>query len=230
MQHVGLARNAFSRLPPSFFAWLSANSERTASLDANPIVNLAWPPPLKHLPASLWTFRQLEVLTLCCSADIKGTLPDSISRLSNLKYFTIRRSGISGTIPSQLFSIPSLVSIDIEGAIGINGTLPSMGKLSNLQLLDVSSLALSGSIPSSIVAAQSSLQKFDVSRTPIAGTLRDVVKLTKLTSLNLGNTRLTGTIPTQVGKLTDLSSLALYGTDVHGSIRVNFLSFRSSLV
>ncbi len=223
--HVGLAGNAFAHITPSFFEWLGASSLRSTSLDRNPIVNLAWPPPLLHLPHSLWSFNQLEVLTLCCSREIEGTIPKQIARLTSLEYAIFRRSGIRGTIPAELFGISTLVSIDLEGMQSLHGTLPTMAALTRLQLLDTSNTPLSGAIPST-VAALISLEKFDVSGSSLEGSLDALVRLTNLRTIDVHDTQFTGTIPSAIARLSELRVLRIHRSGIEGSIPTTLGSLR----
>ena len=66
---------------------------------------------------------------------IRGTLPTSLGKMSNLKTFIMYQNGLKGTIPTFMGEMSSLEFLDVEWNL-LSGTVPTeLGKLSNLGTL-----------------------------------------------------------------------------------------------
>ena len=103
-------------------------------------------------------------------------------------------SGISGTIPTQLGSLTSLATLDLNGH-DLTGSIPTqLGSLTDLTSIDLSSNRLSGSIPTQLGS------------------------LTALTSLDLADNQLTSSVPAQLGTITGLATLGICNNFLSGSL------------
>ena len=147
-----------------------------------------------------------------------GTIPPSISNLTNLKFLTLANNQFTGGIPASLGSLTNLIGLAL-GNTHLTGSIPpELGNLTKLQDLSLSNNQLTGSIPPqlgnlmNLVSLYLSLNQFTGSIPPELG------NLTKLQVLDLGSNKLTNDIPVQLGNLTSLQWLILYGNQLTGSI------------
>ncbi|NIS79504.1 MAG: hypothetical protein GTO14_04685, partial [Anaerolineales bacterium] len=130
---------------------------------------------------------------------MKGTLPEELAKLSNLKILDLQGNLITGAIPPELGELKNLVFLDLSFN-HLQGPIPlEISELENLNVLvlDGNNL-LSGPIP------------------PELGNLRNLDHL--ILSSFAGGTQLSGTIPTQFGNLSKLTWLELANALVSGPI------------
>ena len=103
---------------------------------------------------------------------------------------------LSGTIPSEVGTLSSLMFLDLSENNDITGALPpELGNLSNLVELNLADQT-----------GQS-----DRTQTLTGGIPRELGNLTNLVSLNLSWHQLSGDIPSELGNLTNLQTLSLGG-------------------
>ena len=119
---------------------------------------------------------QLKKLDLSNNHLSKVPLFGANTLLSNVM---LTNNLISDIIPSYLFQIPNLITIDISNN-KLNGSIPSLVGLQYLQTLNLENNKLSGPIP-------------------------DLSSLVSLTSLNLRNNLLSGSIPKTIGSLVQVA-------------------------
>ena len=133
-----------------------------------------------------------------------GTLPSSLSKLTNLTTFDVFGNRLSGGFPSALTGLDQLNFIDLAEN-QFSGLLPgSIGNLSNLTWLDLYSNQFSGTIPDDL-RRLSKLEFLDLSDNRFTGAFpSSVTVLDRLRGLGLENLNLTGTIPTSVANLKEL--------------------------
>ncbi|CDY69830.1 BnaCnng65590D [Brassica napus] len=148
-------------------------------------------------------------------------LPPNVSSLSNLAAFYIRGNAFTGTLPSSLFSIPSLTYVSLEDnqlngtlefgnvsllssklmdlGLGNNnfvGSIPgSISKLVNLHTLDLSHLNTQGSVVDlSILWNLKSLEELDISDLNTA-TAIDLNAILSRFKLDISNNKIKGQVP-----------------------------------
>lgn len=86
-----------------------------------------------------------------------GTLPATLSNLTELTYFSIWNNEIGGTIPPSLGQLTKLKTLDLSYN-KLTGQIPaSLGNLTNLQFLHFQYNQLSGKVPASLGNLQSLL-------------------------------------------------------------------------
>uniref|UniRef100_A0ACD5YDV8 Uncharacterized protein n=1 Tax=Avena sativa TaxID=4498 RepID=A0ACD5YDV8_AVESA len=160
-----------------------------------------------------WDF--LTSLTNCSNLGIldleqnnlEGVLPVTIANISKeLKWITIGRNKIAGTIPAGLAVFQKLTKLLLADSL-FTGTIPlDIGQLRNLQYLDLSHNRFDGKVPQSLG------------------------NITQLSNLSLSNNFLDGSIPASLGNLTKLTSLDLSGNSLKGKIPQEILSIPSLTV
>ena len=85
------------------------------------------------------------------SNKFQGTLPhDLFSRLTNLKYLHVNNNDFSGSLPTEVGLLSSLMSLELQNS-NLSGSLPSeLLLLENMTSLVVRNTSFSGSIPESL--------------------------------------------------------------------------------
>jgi len=108
---------------------------------------------------------------------LNGSIPTSLSALTNLQYLELAGNQLGGSIPASLSALTNLQQLNLAGN-QLNGMIPaSLGALTNLQRLSLNINQLSGSIPASLSA------------------------LTNLTGLYLNSNQLSGCFPASLTAL-----------------------------
>ncbi|XP_075643721.1 uncharacterized protein LOC142614959 [Castanea sativa] len=143
--------------------------------------------------------QNLQIL-LIGGNQFTGTIPVSLSNVSDIQMLDIPENQFTGTIPMSFGNLLNLQRFNAYfNHLGNNSVddlrfLSSLHNCSQLNYLDVSCNQLGGNIPSSIG------------------------KLKNLNALYLYENKLTGVIPSSVGNMTQLLILALFNNSLEGSI------------
>ena len=150
---------------------------------------------------------------------IQGTIPDTLSRLTQLLVLSLDNNRLSGNIPSQLGNLTRLSYLSIASNQILSGSIPSqIGSLTELTELHLDQNALTGSIPTQI-GNLTKLTNLDLSINNLSGSIPSQIgSLTELTELHLDQNAITGSIPTQIGSLSKLQFLFLSSNQISGSI------------
>ncbi|KAJ1432406.1 Leucine-rich repeat [Sesbania bispinosa] len=121
----------------------SSNNNRVGFLAIeNNDLTAQFPPSTGNLP-------YLETLIIYQLPNLTGSIPHSLSKLTNLKSLTIASTGVSGPIPNFITKMNSLHHIDLSDN-KLSGTLPpSLYKLPNLSVIVLNNNKLTGPIPAS---------------------------------------------------------------------------------
>ncbi|MCD7469204.1 hypothetical protein HAX54_008059 [Datura stramonium] len=149
---------------------------------------------------------------------LPGSIPEWFGlRLASLRILDLRSCSISGTIPSTLGNLTSLVTLYLSNN-GLTGQLPpSLDQLSRLSTLDLSQNKLVGLIPAAFGSLQN-LTLLDMSSNFFNGAIPpEIGNLFQLKSLNLSNNSLSSSIPTQLGNLSNLVDLDLSSNSLSGT-------------
>ena len=139
---------------------------------------------------------------------LSGSIPTSITDLTQLQVLMLYSNNIQGTIPAGLFALSSLQTLDLDNN-QIGGTLPSSISNGNLTVLNLYSNKIHGTIPTSWDAPK--LYTLSLSSNMLTGPLPPALgKLAKLNSLVLSRNLLSGTFPEEYGNLTTLQVFWLF--------------------
>ncbi|XXG40065.1 hypothetical protein AAC387_Pa01g0869 [Persea americana] len=146
--------------------------------------------------------NQTHVLALRLpGVGLSGPIPaNTLGKLGALRVLSLRANRLSGSLPSDIISLPSLQSLYLQQN-NLSGDIP-ISLSSNLSFLDLSSNSFTGDIP------------------------QEIQNLTRLTILNLQNNSLSGPIPDL--KLPRLKHLNLSYNHLNGSIPLSLKGFPNS--
>ena len=141
-----------------------------------------------------------------------------VADITGLRLLDLSGANLSGTIPPELGRLTQLVELDLSGN-ALGGSIPSeLGNLTALKQLRLSSNGLSGPIPPEL-GRLTNLVELDVSRNYLDGPIPlELGNLTGLKQLDLSSNRLSGSIPHELGNLSALEYLDLKSTGVSGCI------------
>ncbi|GLJ24999.1 hypothetical protein SUGI_0478650 [Cryptomeria japonica] len=156
------------------------------------------------------------------AAELAGTIPKDIVRLSHLEKLYLGVNMLTGTIPLELGNNAKLSSLSLTGN-KLNGSIPPSiwnlcGQLvdllldgnelsgsipepalpnvtcPNLQILDFSNNHLEGPVPM-FLKNYEGLQELDLSNNSLSGAIPEALALLNLSSLDLSHNNLSGSIP-----------------------------------
>ncbi|CAM6050247.1 unnamed protein product [Sphagnum compactum] len=152
---------------------------------------------------------------------ISGTLPTQLFTILTLEHLDLSSNSLSGSIPADIGNLTSLnyLNLTLNEINSFSGLIPpQIGALSSLQYLDLSSNTFSGTVPLQL-GNLVNLQHLDLSSNALSGTLPpELGNLINLQSFYLGSSHLTGSIPEEISLLRSLRKLDLGGNSFVGSI------------
>ncbi|KAI8833228.1 hypothetical protein BJ741DRAFT_612396 [Chytriomyces cf. hyalinus JEL632] len=148
----------------------------------------------------------------CCASPSNCTSTGGALRIE------LSGRGISGSIPTELGLLTSLVTLDVSGN-QLTGPIPTeFGRLTSLTWLNLDRNVLSGTIPTEL-GQLTSLITLSFRANQLTGTIPTALsRLTSLTILDLATNLFIGTIPTELGRITSLSRLSLHENLLIGTI------------
>lgn len=144
--------------------------------------------------------RRITSLTLGTglsdSRGLAGSLPASLSNLTELTQLILFPGVVTGPIPSQVGSLKKLRVISLTNN-RLTGPIPTtISSLSNLHTLDLSYNQLTGSVPPNIKTGLPKLKVLVLSSNRLAGHLPELP--TQLLHLDLKNNGISGILPVQM--------------------------------
>ena len=143
-----------------------------------------------------------------------GNIPSELGLLSKLQIWVATDNLLSGPVPENLWSFPSLLGLDIDKNAGLSGTIPT-----NIQLswgFNIAETSMGGTIPSE-VGLLSNFLYITVEHTQVTGTIpTEITNLGKLTYLLVNDNSLTGTFPAM--NSTSLRELRMENTSLTGLV------------
>lgn len=119
----------------------------------------------------------------------------NFSFFPNIVRLQLRRSGLSGNIPSDIGTLSKLIFLDLSSN-EIRGSVPlSIWNLNQLVILDLSRNSISGEIHSQLWKIRHSLQYLDLSYNNLTGKIPPSLILLDNVKLNLSYNSLKGPVP-----------------------------------
>ncbi|KAI4331170.1 hypothetical protein MLD38_029381 [Melastoma candidum] len=156
-----------------------------------------------------------------------GNLPKSMGNLSSsLEYLLLQENRISGSVPSSLGNLRSLLVLNLSFNLLDGAIAPEISRLPILQQLLLSYNSFSREIPAAL-GQLPRIGLLDLSNNMFAGQIPDSLgNLSHLSTLLLNNNLLSGNIPPALGNLTEVYQLDLSHNRLTGSIPKEILGMR----
>jgi len=91
--------------------------------------------------------------SLSIGGTFNGTIPQGITKISTLKSLRLSHTGITGTIPPEIFNLPKQIvgELNFENTL-LQGTLPlQMGNLTIIDTFNIRNTTIGGTIPHEII-------------------------------------------------------------------------------
>ncbi|XP_028070414.1 receptor-like protein 7 [Camellia sinensis] len=211
--HLNLSDSSFSGSIPSEIRHLS----KLVSLDLSYGDQLRLEP--HNFRMMLKNLTQLQELVLL-DVNISSVVPMSLTNMSSLTYLDLQFTGLYGKLPNNIFHLPNLQILSLEGNFDLTGNLPKVNwsSSSSLRQLSLGFSSFSGELPDSIGYLKS-LTSLDLGGCKFSGSIPDSLgNLTQITDMQLWGNNLDGKIPNFIGKLIKLEGLALGGNNFNGQI------------
>lgn len=158
--------------------------------------------------------------------NLNGTLPSSLSKLSQLTFLELTSNYLTGAIPSSLGNLTNLTELFLNYN-QLNGHIPSsVGNLINLYDLALNSNQLTGSIPPSL-SNLTKVVEFNLDHNQLSGNIPSSFGSKAMINLDifaLSNNQLTGRIPASLSHLGTSVSIELENNQLSGSVPTDFLN------
>ena len=137
---------------------------------------------------------------------LSGSLPESVSNLSNLTVVQLRFNSLTGTVPQSYQNLVEMQAFDISANF-LTGSFPYdwIGDLVLLRALGFAHNTFTGTLPESL----SSLEKNEAIvglENNYTGSLPTLENCTSLRLINLRGNSLSGTVPTSWQNLVELGT------------------------
>ncbi|XP_031276222.1 receptor-like protein 9DC3 [Pistacia vera] len=177
--------------------------------------------------SSLFLLRNLQKLKLACNNFGESIISSKFGQFTKLTHLNLSSSGFHGLVPTEIYHLSKLVSLDLSG--GISLSLPILSQhvfnkhlqnLTKLRYLHLDGVDLSSVAPGSLLNLSSTLISLSVGSTGLQGRFpNDVFRLPFLQKLRLtGNENLRGQIPDVFGNLSKLTDLDLSFNNFSGQL------------
>ncbi|XP_022746288.1 LRR receptor-like serine/threonine-protein kinase GSO2 [Durio zibethinus] len=167
-------------------------------------------------------YTSLTVLDL--SRNMLSSVPTWIFSVCSLVSIDLSLNGAEGLIPNGFQNLSSLKFLDLSwNSFSSSSTLSWLSNLNQLQFLGLGDVGLKGNFPSAI-GNLSSLTHLDVSRNGIDQEVSEIIEslsrcsLDRLESLNIASNKLSGHLPDQLGQFKNLAYLFLSRNSISGPI------------
>uniref|UniRef100_A0A0D9XVI7 non-specific serine/threonine protein kinase n=1 Tax=Leersia perrieri TaxID=77586 RepID=A0A0D9XVI7_9ORYZ len=156
------------------------------------------------------------------SNNLTGSIPPTISNLSNLNVIGLAGNQISGMIPESLVLMENLHALDIS-TNSMFGSIPAqIGTTKHMVALYLDDNNFSGSIPNSI-GIVSTLQHLLLSYNSLSSTIpASLVNLSNLLKLGISHNNLNGALPSDLSPLKAIDLIDISANNLVGSLTTSF--------
>ncbi|PRP79017.1 putative leucine-rich repeat receptor-like protein kinase [Planoprotostelium fungivorum] len=162
------------------------------------------------LPSSMSALSQLITLNLYGN-QINGTLPSGMS--NNLQTLILSGNRMTGSLPYFVSLCYQMIDLELRGN-SFSGSLPILVAMPNLQIADLKGCRFSGSIPSDL-STLTSLQYLDLSSSVLVGSFP--LLSPSITYIDLTGSSLSGSLYS-MSAFSSLTTLRLLGNSLSGVI------------
>ncbi|KAG5233635.1 receptor protein [Salix suchowensis] len=214
LRYLDLAWNNFTGSIPYDFEQLTELV--SLRLSQNSYLSLE-PISFYKIVQNLTKLRELDM----DSVDMSLVAPKSLTNLSSsLSYLFLRRCGLQGKFPGNIFLLPNLEELYLSENEGLTGSFPSSNLSNVLSGLGLSNTRVSLYLGNDLISNLKSLQYMVLSNSSIIRSdLALLGNLTQLSYLDLSNNNLSGQIPSSSLKnLEQLYYLDLSNNILSGNI------------
>lgn len=179
------------------------------------------------LPSSISSLSQLRKVHICCN-DLTGRIP-FLGGMEHITFFSLWGNQLTGNLSSLGLENLKKITTLFLSCNKLSGTIPEyLHLMRNLQSFWLKWNDISGTIPFSI-GNMTRLNEIIFSNNRISGSIPESLgELKVLQSLDLARNYLTGTVPRALGGLEQLNLLDMAHNNINGS--VNFLCVNKTIV
>lgn len=215
LQSLDLSHSAFSGQIPSDLSYLSELflldlSDNGAATANNQLRLKLFDPSIEMLVQNLTHLRQLYL----GKVDTSSNFPVILTNVTSLEELFLPLCDLYGNLPSDIFHLPHLSILDLEGNNNLAGNLPNFRWYNPLKTLSLGSTEFLGRLPPSI-GELSHLEVLDITECQFTGFIPSSLgNLTTLTVLLLSGNNFQGDIPISVTSLTNLNILGFSDLNV----------------
>jgi Leucine-rich repeat (LRR) protein len=156
--------------------------------------------------------------------DMSGSLPDTISDMTNLVHLNLSLNYIGGELTPALFRLQKLENISLEDN-RLSGLFPSdLATASSLRMLNLLLNIISGPLPDEL-GSLSALEVFSIGNNMFSGEIpTSMGRLSSLKRLVLNFNYIWGTLPDCMANLTSLRFFSTLGNFHTGSIPASYMT------
>ncbi|KAH0733363.1 hypothetical protein KY289_004551 [Solanum tuberosum] len=181
-----------------------------------------------QLSGDIQGLAELETLDLSYNKELKGSLPQSIGKLTKLSNLILVGCGFSGPIPDTIGSLTRLVFLSLNSNNFIGGIPATIGYLTELYWLDLADNRLTGTIPVSNGSNPGldmlvHTKHFHFGKNQLSGEIPARLFHSNLSLIHLlvENNKFTGNIPDTLGHVQTMEVLRLDRNSFSGSVPQN---------
>ncbi|XP_051114965.1 phytosulfokine receptor 2-like [Andrographis paniculata] len=183
------------------------------------------------VPESLSKLEQLKLLDLSHNS-LEGELPSSLSGLHHLQVLDLSHNSLNGPVFEAIAGLKSMKSVNISSN-AFSGNLTDIGMFPDLVAMNMSNNLLTGRISHRICSSARSLQILDLSGNHLTGGLEGLENCSSaLQELHLDSNSLTGNLPELLYSFYNLVHLSVSANSLSGqlSLRISRLSSLKTLI
>ncbi|XP_030488704.2 leucine-rich repeat receptor-like protein kinase TDR [Cannabis sativa] len=174
------------------------------------------------LQTAIFELTELRVLDISHN-NFNSTFPPGISKLNFLRLFDAYSNSFTGPLPQDIVKLRYLEQLNFSGSY-FNGSIPkSYGSFPRLKYLLLAGNLLTGSIPPQL-GFLSQLEHLEIGYNQFSNGLpSELGLLSNLKYIDISNnTYISGPIAPQLGNLTKLETMLMFGNNLSGEIPASF--------